>query len=99
MTTEIVNPKEKKLKTLRKILWLCFAGASIPIIVLIGAVMLIFGLQSSAWIAPGPDGSPMSMIPFMVLTPVLLIGFVGFVMVVIYFIFKYRIEKDDEMFL
>jgi hypothetical protein len=99
MTNEITNPKEKKLKTLRKILWLCFAGVSIPIIVLISAVLLIFGVQNSAWIAPGPDGTPMSMIPFMILSPFLMIGFVGFVMLVIYAIFKYRIEKDDEMFL
>lgn len=98
-STEIVNQKVKKLKTLRKILWLCFAGISIPIVVLFGAVMLIFGFQSSVWTAPGPDGTPMSMIPFMILGPLLLIGFVGFVMLVIYAIFKYRFEKDDEMFL
>lgn len=90
MTTKFVPPQEKKLKTLRKILWSCFAGIAIPSIILL---LGIFPLVNISRLTNSFS------ITALVVAPFLLIGGLGVVCLAIYYIFKYRLEKDDELFL
>jgi hypothetical protein len=90
MTTKPVTPQEKKLSTLRKILWISFIGIAVP------AIFLLFGVIPMVWSSGVEDG--FSTIALLI-SPFLLIGGLGVVCVVIYNIVKYRLEKDDDLFL
>lgn len=99
MTTKGLTAPQKKLGAIRRILWIIFAGISIPTVTMIIPLFLILGNSSSRYI-PGPDGvTPVDMFPFLVAGPFLMIGFLAVVLVVIYQIFKYRLEKDEDLFL
>ena len=90
MTTKLVTPQEKKLSTLRKILWISFIGIAVP------AIFLLFGVIPMVW-SSGIDNSFST--TALIISPFLLIGGLGVVCVVIYNIVKYRLEKDDDLFL
>jgi hypothetical protein len=99
METKVISSQQKKLGTIRKILWIIFAGIAIPCISLLVPLIMLFG-NSSARFVPGPDGvTPVDMFPILIAGPFLMIGFLAVVCVVIYLIFKYRLEKDEELFL
>lgn len=92
--------KDRKLKNLRKIMWIIFAGISVSLLVLMVPLMIVLGgPESSVWMVPSPTGDLVSMFPFLLLSPLMMIGFVGVVLLVIYYIFKYRLERDEELFL
>lgn len=97
MTTDTMTIKEKKLKNLRKILWICFGGFSAPVI--------LFLLPFSVLLTTGDtigtiNGIDIPIWPAIVITMVLCIALIGGVCAVIYHIFKYRIDKkDDNLFL
>lgn len=86
----IITPLEKKLQTLRRILWISFIGIAIPSILFLLPIysMSEFGSFSNRFSAAA-----------LLIGPFILIGGLGVVCVVIYNIFKYRLEKDDELFL
>jgi pilus assembly protein TadC len=90
MASKPVSPQEKKLKTLSKILWVCFAGVAIPSIVLLLGIFPLVDLSAF--------GNGFSSIALIV-APFILIGIIGVVFLVIYQIYKYRLEKDDDLFL
>lgn len=97
MTTDTMTMKEKKLKNIRKILWICFAGFSAPIILFTIPffVILEIGGYMDDGIALGLPAWP-----FFIMAQVLTIGLIGGICLVIYHIFKYRIDrKDDNLFL
>lgn len=99
MSNDSINIKDKKLSTLRKILWLCFAGLSIPLVLSLVGLIVAFDVNSDFFTVPGPNSVPVSMLPFLIISPFLLLGVAGAVFLVIYYILKYRIEKDEELFL
>ena len=100
MSTNTISPKEKKLRNLRKILWIVFSAIAITI-VLVGsltlpAAMLINKTTSFSNLFGTETG--------MILLSVAAVAFVkiavtGIICLVIYYIFKYRVEKDDDLFL
>ena len=46
------------------------------------------------------EGAPLdALLTILVVGPLVLIGVIGVVCLIIYYIFKYRLEKDDELFL
>jgi hypothetical protein len=99
MEKKELSTQQKKLSTIRRILWVIFGGFSVPMVLLLIPSIYLIG-NTSARYAVGPDGStPMDMLPFLIASPFLLIGFLAVVCVVIYQIFKYRLEKDDDLFL
>jgi hypothetical protein len=99
MTKEL-STQEKKLNTLRKILWVCFAGITILVILLGVTGLAAFRVLASSIDTYPYDGSLVRMtMPALVITLLIMIGGVGTVCLVIYQIFKYRLEKDDELFL
>ena len=85
-----ITPQEKKLQTLRRILWISFIGIAITSIIFL---LPIYSMREF-----GNFGDRFSAAALLI-GPFLLIGCLGVVCIVIYNIFKYRLEKDDELFL
>lgn len=90
MTEKSISPQEKKLTTLRRILWISFVGIAIP------SIIFLFGIYSIRDL--GEDTNRFSGIALLI-GPYLFIAGLGVVCVVIYNIFKYRLEKEDDLFL
>ncbi len=100
MTMHPISSKEKKLRNLRNILWIVFSAIAITILLVGGlslpAALLINKTTSLSTLIGGQTG--------MLLLTLVAIMFVkiavtGVICVVIYSIFKYRLEKDDDLFL
>jgi hypothetical protein len=85
-----IPPQEKKLQTLRRILWISFIGIAIPSIIFL---LPIYSMREFGNFGDRFSGA------VLMIGPCLLIAGLGVVCVVIYNIFKYRLEKDDELFL
>ena len=100
MTTNPISPKEKKLRDLRKILWIIFTASTITILLVssltLPAALLINKTSSISTLFVGETG----LILLSVLAVILIkIAAFGIICLVIYFIIKYRLEKDDDLFL
>ena len=96
MSTNALTPQEKKLKDLRKVLTVCFIGITLSIILLASLPMFLIDVRSAQSIA----GTPIdTLLTVFVVGLLILIGVTGVVCLVIYYIFKYRLEKEDELFL
>lgn len=100
MTTNPISSKEKKLRNLRKILWIIFSAITITILLVsslsLPAALLINKTTSLSSLFVNETG----MILLSLLAVVLIkIAVSGIICLVIYFIFKYRLEKDDDLFL
>jgi Sec-independent protein secretion pathway component TatC len=100
MTTNPISPKEKKLRNLRKILWIVFIAITITFLLVsslsLPAALLINKTNSFSSLFANETG--------MILLSLLAVIFVklaviGIICLVIYFIFKYRLDKDDDLFL
>ena len=85
-----ITPQEKKLQTLRRILWISFIGIAIPSIIFL---LPIYSMRDLGSFGDRFSGA------VLLIGPLFLIAGLGVVCVVIYNIFKYRLEKDDELFL
>ncbi len=97
MTTDTITMKEKKLKNMQKILWICFAGLSAPIILF---AMPFSILMNMGEIMDTVNGIDIPAWPFFIISEVLAIALIGGICLAIYHIFKYRIDKrDDNLFL
>jgi ABC-type multidrug transport system permease subunit len=100
MTTSPLSPKEKKLRNLRSILWIVFLAIAITI-VLVGSL----SLPAALWINQTSNFSALfANETGMLLLSIVAIAFVkiavtGVICLVIYSIFKYRLNKDDDLFL
>ncbi len=98
--TPPMTPKEKKLRNLRRILWIIFTAITITILLVgslsLPAALLINKTGSIASLFANQTG--MILLSLLVLALVK-IGVTGIILVVIYAIFKYRLEKDDDLFL
>jgi CBS domain containing-hemolysin-like protein len=96
MSTNVITPQEKKIKDLRKILTACFIGITLSIILLASLPMFLIDTRASQSI----EGTPIdALLTILVVGLLVLIGITGVVCLVIYYIFKYRLEKEDELFL
>ncbi len=100
MTTPPLSPKEKKLRNLRNILWIIFSAITITIL-LVGSLSLPTALliNKTGSIA-SLFGTETGLILLSLLALALVkIGVSGIICLVIYAIFKYRLNKDDDLFL
>ena len=100
MTTNPISPKEKKIRNLRKILWIVFAAIAITILLVssltLPAALLINKTTSVASLFAGETGVILLSLLAVVLVKIVV---TGIICVLIYAIFKYRLEKDDDLFL
>ena len=100
MPAALLTPKEKKLRNLRKILWIIFAAVAITIL-LVGGLSL-----PAAWLINRTTNfmalfaNETGLVLLSLLTVALVkIALAGVVCLVIYAIFKYRLDRDDDLFL
>ncbi len=99
MTSNELTPQAKKLSTLRRLLWIVFGAVSIPLVLLwIPAFFLVANLEALG-IAPPPGISGAMMLYMTGGFLFVLIGITGAICLLIYNIFKYRLEKDEDLFL
>lgn len=100
MTSQPISPKEKKLRNLRKILWIVFSAITITILLVsslsLPAALLINKTSNIASLFANETGMILLSLLALVLVK---IGVTGIILLVIYFIFRYRLEKDDDLFL
>jgi hypothetical protein len=100
MTTNPISPKEKKLRNLRKILWIVFSAITITILLIssltLPAALLINKTTSFSSLFVNETGMILLSLLALILVK---IGVSGIICVLIYSIFKYRLEKDDDLFL
>ncbi len=100
MTKSDSSPQEKKLKNLRKILTIVFTGIALPTLLCGTLALPVSGLMRND---PGFSGSS-TVTPAMLLVPLgagllILISLAGAICLMIYYIFKYRLEKGEDLFI
>ena len=100
MPSQPITPKEKKLRNLRNILRIVFSAITITIL-LVGSLTLPAALlinKTSSIVSLFTNETGMILLSLLALALVK-IGVAGIICLVIYAIFKYRLEKDDDLFL
>ena len=100
MTTKPISPKEKKLRNLRKIHWIVYAAIAITILLVFSLSVPVALLinKSTNFLAFFNNETGML---FLSLVAVVLVKITvtGVICLVIYHIVKYRLEKEDDLFL
>jgi hypothetical protein len=100
MPSQPISPKEKKLRNLRKMLWIVFSAITITILLVssltLPAALLINKTSSITSLFANETGMILLSLLALILVK---IGVTGIICLVIYAIFKYRLEKDDDLFL
>jgi NADH:ubiquinone oxidoreductase subunit 5 (subunit L)/multisubunit Na+/H+ antiporter MnhA subunit len=100
MSTQPISTKEKKLRNLRKILWIVFCAITITILLVsslsVPLALLINKTNSFASLFANETGLILLSLLALLLVK---IGVTGIICLVIYYIFRYRLEKDDDLFL
>ena len=95
-----ISPKEKKLRNLRKILWIVFSAITITILLVsslsVPAALVINRTNNLAHLFANQTGVILYSLLALILVK---IGVTGIICMVIYYLFKYRVEKDDDLFL
>jgi len=99
MNTNPISPKQKKLRNLRTILWIVFGGGTITI-VLVGflSIPLVNLIRTPGLAVPVGLNTGMLLLAWVILM-FIKIAVTGTICLVIYYIFKYRIDKDEDLFL
>jgi heme/copper-type cytochrome/quinol oxidase subunit 2 len=100
MSVNPLTPKQRKLKNLRTILWIVFSAITLTILLVgslsVPAALLINKTSSLSSLVKGETG----MILFSIISLILVkVAVSGIICLVIYSIFKYRLEKNDDLFL
>jgi len=100
MTTQPISSKDRKLRRLRRILWIIFAAAAITILLVsslsLPAALLINKTSSIASLFANQTGMVLLSVLALVLVKIVVFGVI---LLVFYAIYKYRLEKDDDLFL
>ncbi len=100
MPANTLTPKQKKLKNLRTILWIVFTAIAVTILLVgslsVPAALLINKTSSLSSLVGGETGMLLLSLAAIALVK---IGVTGIICILIYSIFKYRLEKDDDLFL
>jgi hypothetical protein len=100
MPANMLTPMQKKLKNLRTILWIVFTAITVTILLVgslsVPAALLINKTSNLSSLVNGETGRLLLSLAAVVFVKVAVIGIIC---LVIYAIFKYRLEKDDDLFL
>ena len=100
MTTNQIPPKVKKLRNMRNILWIVFVAITITIVLIFSLTLPAAMLINKTTNLSTLFGSETGLILLTTLALVVVkIGVSGIILLVIYYIFKYRLEKEDDLFL
>jgi Sec-independent protein secretion pathway component TatC len=100
MPTNTLTPKQKKLKNLRTILWIVFTAIAVTILLVsslsVPVALLINKTSNFSSLMTGETGMILLSLAAVIFVK---IAISGIICLVIYYIFKYRLEKDDDLFL
>ncbi len=100
MNANPITPKEKKLRNLRKILWIVFSAITITLLLVssltLPAALLINKTTSFSTLFWNETGMILLSLLAVILVKIVVFGIIC---LVIYYIFKYRLEKDDDLFI
>jgi len=100
MPANMLTPIQKKLKNLRTILWIVFTAITVTILLVgslsVPAALLINKTSNLSSLVNGETGRLLLALAAVVFVKVAVIGIIC---LVIYAIFKYRLEKNDDLFL
>ena len=100
MTLDPISPKEKKLRNLRKILWIIFAAIAITILFVFGLSIPIGLVINQATNFLALFSGKAGLLVLSLLGIVLMkIAVTGLICIIVYQIIKYRIDKDEDLFL
>jgi|SRR5271157_2272182 len=99
MSTNPISPKEKKLRNLRTILWVVFGGVTLTI-VLVGFLSIPVAnlIRTPGLSVPAGLNIGMILLAWVILM-LIKIAVTGTICLAVYFIFKYRLDKDEDLFL
>ena len=89
MKPETMSPQQKKLRTIRRILLTCFLGIAIF------SILLMSGVAFAVNPTQLDNDFAASILMF---APLFLIVGFGVVCMIVYYFFKYRLEKEDDLF-
>ena len=99
MSANMLTPKQRKLKNLRTVLWIVFSAIGVTIllasILTVPAALLIKRTTDLFSLFSGETGVIMFSLIALILVK---IAVSGIICLVIYAIFKYRLEKNDDLF-
>jgi hypothetical protein len=99
MKTPTMTPKERKLKNIRTILWIVFSASAIVLLiagVLSIPIVSILNRTTDLVAATGVD--PATFLLTLTVTVVGKAAAIGLICLLIYYIFKYRLDKDEDLF-
>jgi len=100
MPANALTPKQKKLKNLRTTLWIVFTAVTVTLLLVgslsVPAALLINKTSSLSSLVNGETGRVLLSLTALLFVKV---AITGILCLVIYAIFKYRLEKDDDLFL
>ena len=100
MPATMLTPKQKKLKNLRTILWIVFTAISVTILLVSSlSVPAAFLINKTSNFSILLNGETRLILLSLVAIILVKIAVTGIICLVIYSIFKYRLEKDDDLFL
>jgi hypothetical protein len=95
-----LTPKQKKLKNLRTVLWIVFSAIALTILLVsiltVPAALLINKTTNLFSLFSGETGVILLSVAALIFVK---IAVSGIICLVVYAIFKYRLEKDDDLFL
>jgi hypothetical protein len=99
MSKNEVTLQDRKLSTVRRLLWIVFGAISVPLALLwIPFYVLVENLEALG-ISPPPGFSSPMLLYLTVGFQFVLIVLTGAICLLIYNIYKYRLEKDEDFFL
>jgi len=100
MPANTLTPKQRKLKNLRTILWIVFSAIAVTVLLVsiltVPAALLINKSTNLFSLFTGETGVVMLSLAALIFVK---IAVSGIICLVIYYIVKYRLEKDDDLFL
>jgi hypothetical protein len=100
MNANPISPKEKKLRNLRNILWIVFSAVAVTILLFSVMTVPVALLLNKTTNILSLFANEAGMVLLSLVTVVFVkIAVMGIICLVIYYIFKYRLEKDDDLFL
>ena len=99
-TTTTLTPRQRKLKNVRTVLWVVFSAIALTILLVsiltVPAALLINKTTNFLTLFTGETRLVMLSVVALIFVK---IAVSGIICLVIYFIFKYRLEKNDDLFL
>ena len=100
MPANTLTPRQRKLKNLRTILWIVFTAIAFTILLVstltVPAALLINKTTDISSLVTGETGMVLLSLAVLIFVK---IAVSGIICLVIYYIFKYRLEKNDDLFL